>query len=124
MPNTRLYKNMQVDGDIAPYRIVTLNAERLAEQATAPESVMIGTADELGKQTNDTVDVAMSDIPEVESGAVIAVGDPLTADAQGRAVKATATGQRIIGFAFASASGAGEIIDYIYSPGFFAGEGA
>lgn len=124
MPNTRLYKTLQIGGDIAPYRIVALDDERLAGQATTTEDVLIGTADELGKQANDTVDVAMSDIPEVESGAAIAVGDPLTADAQGRAVKATATGQRIIGFAFASASGAGEIIDYIYSPGFFAGEGA
>ena len=72
MPNTRLYKNLQVDGDIAPYRIVTLNAERLAEQATALEDVLIGTADELGKQPQGVVDVAMSDIPEVESGAPIA----------------------------------------------------
>ena len=124
MPNTRLYKTLRVDGSIAPYRIVALDEIRLANQATAPEDVLIGTADELGRQANGTVDVAMSDIPEVESGAPIDLGDPLTTDAQGRAVKATGTGQRIIGFAFAPASGAGEIIDYIYSPGFFAGEGA
>ncbi len=124
MPNTRLYKTLQVGGDIAPYRIVALDADRLANQATTPEDVLIGTADELGKQPQGVVDVAMSDIPEVESGAAIDLGDPLTTDAQGRAVKATASGQRIIGFAFAAASGEGEIIDYIYSPGFFAGEGA
>lgn len=124
MPNTRLYKTLQVGGEISPYRIVALDDERLAGQGTTPEDVLIGTADELGKQANGTVDVAMSDIPEVESGAAIALGDPLTTDGQGRAVKATAAGQRIIGFAFASASGEGEIIDYIYSPGFFAGEGA
>ena len=120
MPNTRLFKNLQVSGDIAPYRIVTVDADMLATQATAPTHALIGTSDELGKQPNGTVDVAMSDIPEVESGAAIAVGDPLTADAEGRAVKATATGQHIIGLAFAAASGAGEIIDYIYSPGLMA----
>lgn len=120
MPSTRLYKTLQASGDIAAYRIIALGADRLASQATAATAALIGTSDELGKQTNDVVDVAMSDIPEVESGAAIAVGDPLTADAEGRAVKATATGQRIIGFAFAAASGEGEIIDYIYAPGFMA----
>jgi len=117
MPSTRLYKTLQASGDIAPYRIITMGADRLAAQATAATHVLIGTSDELGKQTNGVVDVAMSDIPEVESGAAIAVGDPLTADAAGRAVKATANGQHIIGFAFAAASGEGEIIDYIYAPG-------
>lgn len=120
MPSTRLFKNFQTSGDIAPYRIVTVDAGRQATQATAATLALIGTSDELGRQSNNTVDVAMSDIPEVESGAAIAVGDPLTADAQGRAVKATATGQRVIGFALAAASGAGEIIDYIYAPGLMA----
>lgn len=120
MPNTRLYKTLQASGNIAAYRIITMDADRLAAQATAATHALIGTSDELGKQPNGTVDVAMSDIPEVESGAAIAVGDPLTADAEGRAVKATANGQHIIGFAFAAASGAGEIIDYIYAPGMMA----
>ena len=120
MPNTRLFKNFQAGGELAPYRIVTVDADMLATQATAATHALIGTSDELGKQPNGTVDVAMSDIPEVESGAAIAVGDPLTADAEGRAIKATATGQHIIGLAFAAASGEGEIIDYIYSPGLMA----
>lgn len=117
MPNTRLFKTFQASGDIAPYRIVSVDADMLATQASAATHALIGTSDELGKQPNGTVDVAMSDIPEVESGAAIAVGDPLTADAEGCAVKATANGQHIIGLAFAAASGAGEIIDYIYAPG-------
>ena len=120
MPNTRLYKTLQASGDIAPYRIIALGADRLAAQASAAAEALIGTSDELGKQSSGMIDVAMSDIPEVESGAAIAVGDPLTADAEGRAVPATAAGQRIIGFAFAAASGEGEIIDYIYAPGLMA----
>ena len=117
MPNTRLFKTFQVSGNLAPYRIVTVDSDMLATQATAAPHALIGTSDDLGEQPNGTVDVAMSDIPEVEAGAAIAVGDPLTADAEGRAVKATANGQHIIGLAFAAASGAGEIIDYIYAPG-------
>lgn len=120
MPNTRLFKNFQAGAELAPYRIVTVDADMLATQATAATHALIGTSDGLGKQPNGTVDVAMSDIPEVESGAAIAVGDPLTADDEGRAVKATANGQHIIGLAFAAASGAGEIIDYIYAPGLMA----
>ena len=124
MPRTDLYVNVPVSGELAPVRIVAHDGSGGYKQATAATEALVGTADELGKQPNGGADVAMSDQPEVEAGAAVAAGDPLTSDAQGRAVKATATGQRIIGFAFASASGAGEIIDYIYSPGFFAGEGA
>ena len=121
MSNTRLYKTIDVSGDLLPYRIAAhAPTAFMAMQATGPTDKLIGTSDELGKQSNGRVDIAMSDIPEVESGAAIAAGDPLTADAEGRAVKATANGQHIIGFAFAAASGAGEIIDYIYSPGLMA----
>lgn len=121
MPSTRLYKTIDASGALLPYRIVAhAPTAFMAMQATGPADKLIGTSDELGKQSNGRVDIAMSDIPEVEAGAAIAVGDPLTADAEGRAVRATATGQHIIGFAFAAASGAGEIIDYIYAPGLMA----
>ena len=51
---------------------------------------------------------------------------PTTAVAatQGRAVKATAAGDRIIGFACKAATDAGEIIDYQFAPGFLATAGA
>ena len=62
--------------------------------------------------------------PEVEAGGAIAAGDPLTSDAQGRAVKAAAAGDRIIGFACKAATEAGEIIDYQFAPGFLATAGA
>ena len=94
------------------------------KQATAATEALVGTADELGKQPNGGADVAMSDQPEVEAGAAVAAGDPLTSDAQGRAVKATAAGDRIIGFACKAATDAGEIIDYQFAPGFLATAGA
>lgn len=94
------------------------------KQAAAATEALVGTADELGKQPNGGADVAMSDQPEVEAGAAVAAGDPLTSDAQGRAVKATAAGDRIIGFACKAATDAGEIIDYQFAPGFLATAGA
>ena len=54
--------------------------------------------------------------PEVEAGGALAAGDPLTSDTEGKAVKATEGGSRIIGFAMTGAA-AGDIITYIYAPG-------
>ena len=118
MPVTRLFKTYDVSGDLVPYRIVAHAATAgMIAQAAAPSDALIGTTDELGKQPNGRADVAMSDLPEVEAGAAVAYGDPLTSDAEGRAVKATESGQRIIGFALTAAQSDGEIIDYLFAPG-------
>ena len=121
MPRTDLYVNLSITGELAPFRIVAHDGSGGYKQAT---EALVGTADELGKQPNGGADVAMSDQPEVEAGAAVAAGDPLTSDAQGRAVKATAAGDRIIGFACQAATDAGEIIDYQFAPGFLATAGA
>ena len=123
MPRTDLYVNLSITGELAPFRIVAHDGGGY-KQAPAATEALVGTADELGKQPNGGADVAMSDQPEVEAGAAVAAGDPLTSDAQGRAVKATAAGDRIIGFACKSATDAGEIIDYQFAPGFLATAGA
>ncbi|WP_288230816.1 DUF2190 family protein [uncultured Desulfovibrio sp.] len=118
MPVTRLFKTYDVSGDLSPYRIAAHAATAgMIAQAAGPTDALIGTTDELGKQPNGRADVAMSDLPEVEAGAAVAYGDPLTSDAEGRAVKATASGQRIIGFALTAAQSDGEIIDYLFAPG-------
>lgn len=124
MPRTDLFVNVPVSGELAPFRIVAHDGSGGYKQATAATDAFIGTADELGKQPNGGADVAMSDQPEVEAGAAVAAGDPLTSDAQGRAVKATAAGDRIIGFACTAATEAGTIIDYQFAPGFLATAGA
>ena len=89
MPRTDLYVNLSITGELAPFRIVAHDGSGGYKQATAATEALVGTADELGKQPNGGADVAMSDQPEVEAGAAVAAGDPLTSDAQGRAVKAT-----------------------------------
>ena len=124
MPRTALYVTLSITGELAPFRIVAHDGSGGYKQATAATEALVGTADELGKQPNGGADVAMSDQPEVEAGGAIAAGDPLTSDAQGRAVKATAAGNRIIGFACKAATDAGEIIDYQFAPGFLATAGA
>lgn len=119
MANTRLYKTYDVSGDLAPYRIVAHAAGFTVKQATASTDALLGTTDELGKQSNGRADIALSDLPEVEAGAAITLGAALTSDAQGRAVPATATGQRIIGFALYEAGASGTIITYQFAPGFY-----
>ncbi|MDE7372427.1 MAG: DUF2190 family protein, partial [Desulfovibrio sp.] len=56
--------------------------------------------------------------PDGAAGEAVAFGDPRTTDAEGRAVKATATGQHIVGYALGKAEAAGDIIDYLYAPAF------
>mgnify|MGYP005943406137 CR=1 FL=1 len=91
MPRTDLYVNLSITGELAPFRIVAHDGSGSYKQATAATEALVGTADELGRQPNGGADVAMSDQPEVEAGAAVAAGDPLTSDAQGRAVKAATT---------------------------------
>ncbi len=120
MANTRLYKTYAVNGQLAAYRLVTLVGASIVAQAQGHEKALIGVSDELGKQSSGHADIAMSDLPEVEAGGVFAPGDPLTSDADGRAVKAESSGACIIGFALASAATAGEIVPFLFAPGFLA----
>ena len=117
MDISKYFKTMDAEGEIAPYRICAHGtADYAVKQATAATDALVGTADELGLQPNGRVDVCMGWLPEVEAGGTLAAGDPLTSDAEGKAVKAAAAGDRIIGFAMTSAS-AGDIIPYQFAPG-------
>ena len=114
---SHFFKTLDAEGDIAPYRICAHGTnDYAAKQATAATDALMGTTDELGKQANGRVDVCMGWMPEVEAGGTLAAGDPITSDMNGKAVKATTGGSRIIGFAMSSAS-AGDIIPYQFAPG-------
>lgn len=120
MPNYGIFKTFEVEGELAPYRIVApASRDHAVKQASTTGEALLGTTDELGKQTNGRADVCLGCLPEVECGGTIAFGAPLTADVDGRAVPATATGQRIIGYAMTSGA-AGDIIDYLFAPGMLA----
>ena len=111
------YKNFEAEGEIGPYVIVTHGtADYAVKAATGATVALVGTTDELGKLSNGRVDVCTGGIPEVALGGTVAAGDPLTSDASGKAVKATAAGNRILGFALVSGA-SGDIIPYQYSLG-------
>lgn len=117
MATPGIYKNFEAEGEIGPYVIVTHGtADYAVKAATGATVALVGTTDELGKLSNGCVDVCTGGIPEVALGGTVAAGDPLTSDASGKAVKATAAGNRILGFALVSGA-SGDIIPYQYSLG-------
>ena len=117
MATPGIYKNFEAEGEIGPYVIVTHGtADYAVKAATGATVALVGTTDELGKLSNGRVAVCTGGIPEVALGGTVAAGDPLTSDASGKAVKATAAGNRILGFALVSGA-SGDIIPYQYSLG-------
>ena len=117
MATPDIYTNFEAVGEIGPYVIVTHGtADYAVKAATGATVALVGTTDELGKLSNGRVDVCTGGIPEVALGGTVAAGDPLTSDASGKAVKATAAGNRILGFALVSGA-SGDIIPYQYSLG-------
>lgn len=123
MANPGIYKTLDAEGDIAPWRICAHgSADYAAKQAASATDALLGSTDELGKQPNGRVDVCMGGLPEVEAGGALAAGDPITSDADGKAVKADATGQRLLGFAMTGAA-AGDIITYQFAPGILSVQG-
>jgi hypothetical protein len=74
----------------------------------------------MGCDASEMLDVIMAGEGEVTAGGNIAFGDPLTSDANGKAVKAVVTSSasvRIAGFANQAAV-AGDVFRYTIAPGF------
>lgn len=67
--------------------------------ATDGAALIIGVSTDVPAIDAGRCDVIRSGLAPVYYGETIAVGDPLTADATGRAIKATTTGSYIIGYA-------------------------
>lgn len=105
---------------IAGYLIVKASAANgTVEAATAATDKLIGAVDSMGVAASGMADIAMAGWGEVRLGGNVAFGDPLTADANSKAVTATPAEdvqKRIIGFAMA-AGAADDIIPYHIAPG-------
>ncbi len=87
--------------------------------ATAATDPLAGTTGQIGGDVGDMCDIDRAGIGKVRLGAAVAAGDPITANAASKGVKATALGQRIIGFA-EEPGVADDIIDYLIAPGVMA----
>lgn len=89
------------------------------EIASANTDLLLGAVDSLGVEAGGLADFSLGGGSEVRLGGTVAQGDPLTSDANGKAIKAlpaNSTQVRIIGFALA-AGVADDIIPYHIAPG-------
>lgn len=124
MANTLLNKNGRAEAAIAPYRIVkpgTTDGSYL--QAAAATDSLVGVCESVGPAIGERVDVVKVGIADVEFGGNVTRGQPVTADADGKAVAAApAAGSnvRIIGFAEVSAA-AGDISPVLLAVGVLQG---
>lgn len=89
------------EGQISPFRICRYGAsEGRAVQASSATDRLLGIANSLGAgAAGERTDIIRVGLVEVEYGGTVAVGDLLTADANGRAIATTTAGNRIIGIA-------------------------
>lgn len=114
-------RSYEASADIAPYRIVKFsdaaNSPKVAQGAAATDP-LIGVSDKMGGVSGGMTDVVRAGLAGVELGGAVSAGDPLTADADGKAVKCTPTADEthyVVGFADAPGI-AGDIIDAFIAP--------
>ena len=125
MRNQGLVKTFNSGAAIARSRIVAFGAdERTVVQSSAAANAHIGVSDDVAAPaTGDVVDVVLSGVATVEYGGTVTVGALLTADANGRAIAATASAGaniRVIGVAMV-AGVSGDLGAVLLSPGSFQG---
>jgi hypothetical protein len=118
------FKSFKAAADIAPNSIVkfTANAGEVAP-ATAATDKIAGVTDSVAVSAGQMVDVAIEGILPVKAGGNIAAGDPLTANANSKAVAATftaATMKFVIGRALAPAV-ADDLVLFQVAPSVIAG---
>lgn len=124
MANILLNKNYTAEGAIAAHRIVKPgSADGKAAQAAAATDYLMGVCEAVGPADGERCDITKSGIADVEYGGAVTRGQPVTADADGKAVAAApAAGSnvRIVGFAEVSAV-AGDIGPLLIAPGLMQG---
>ncbi len=119
MTNPLLTKSFRVPSAIAGH-LVLKSATGGVALATAATDPLIGAAGSMGAPQDGMVDIDMVGFSEVRLGGDVTAGDPLTANAASKAIKAVPTSAaavRIIGFAMSDGV-ADDIITYHVAPGF------
>lgn len=98
-----LIVNYVAEAALAKYRIVCFGAtDGSVKQAAAATDFMIGVTEGFAYAAGDRPDIVRTGLADVEYGGNVTRGQPLTSDAQGRAVAAApaaGANNRIIGYA-------------------------
>ena len=117
-------RSHEATADVEPFRIVAFSdvgSSRKASMASSNTDPLIGVSDKMGASSGGMADVIRAGLGGVELGGTVTAGDPLTADANGKAIVCTAAAgetRRIIGFAEEPGVD-GDIIDAWIMPGLF-----
>lgn len=120
--NPTFIRSYKASAAITGNRIVAFsdaaNSSKVA-QATGSSSPLCGIADRLDAAQDAMCDVHRGGICEARLGGTVEAGDPLTADADGKAIKAeAAAGTTVWIVGYADAPGvADDIIDVLFAPG-------
>lgn len=119
-----LIKNFTAEGLIEKRRLVTFGIKEGHVARAGVGAKLLGTTAIRGASGADVrVDVCLDGIREIEFGGVVAYGDPLTSDAEGRAIKAEPAGGvtvPVIGTAL-DVGGVGVIGHVLIRPGHITG---
>jgi hypothetical protein len=94
------YRSYVAESVIPPYRMACFGvAAGSATQAVDGSKFLCGVTQIVGADAiGDQVDICRDGLPEVQYGGVVTKGDPLTSDADGKAITAQA-GQHFLGYA-------------------------
>ena len=118
------FRSHRAEAAVEAYRIVKHGSvDGTCVKAAGPTDLLVGTSDSLDKATGELVDVQMGHVGEVRLGGTVTRGQPLTSDANAKAVVASpAAGSnvRIIGFA-AQSGVLDDVITYDRAPGLMQG---
>ncbi|SON55810.1 hypothetical protein HDIA_2269 [Hartmannibacter diazotrophicus] len=100
-------------------RLVAFDASGAVVGAVADTDPLVGVSDAVGADEGGNCDVHMTGQVPVTAGGAIAYGDPVTSDAQGRAVVAAPSAGdqvRVAGYATTNATLAGDIVQLFLAP--------
>jgi hypothetical protein len=110
--SVREYFSYNTTGIVNEYRFVKINDIDTVEECDTAGEFALGLATETraANYVGPPTAVAINGVEWAEAGAAITLGDPITTDASGRAIKATHPGQAILGHSLSTASAAGQIV--------------
>ena len=112
-------RNYAASGAIAAYRIVKPGAaDGVVAQGAAATDALMGVNESIAVADGERVDIVKSGIADVEFGGNVTRGNPLTSDANGKAVVAApAAGANVRVLGFAEVSGVdGDIGQVLIAP--------
>lgn len=118
------FRSAKAEATVEGFRIVKWGTlDDVVIKAAAATDLLVGTSDALDKVTGEMVDVGVGHVHEVRLGGAVTRGQPLTSDANGKAVAAApAAGSNVRIVGFANQSGVlDDVIRYTFAPGVMQG---